>query len=71
MTKAEAIKLCEKYGVDISVHSCVIVTANGNIYLSQNIDPKDNSERFDLKTEDVEFKEIKPETVNLKKERKK
>ena len=71
MTRLEAIKLCEKYGVNIPVHSCVIVTANGNIYLSNNIDPKDNSERFDLKTEDIEFEEIKPETVHLKKERKK
>jgi len=71
MNRAEAIKLCEKYGVNIPVHSCVIVTANGNIYLSNNIDPNDNSERFDLKTEDVEFQEIKPETVTTKKERKK
>lgn len=71
MTKQEAINLCEKYGVNIPVHSCVIVTANGNIYLSHNIDPNDNSERFDLKTDYVEFEEIKPETVHIKKERKK
>lgn len=69
--RTEAIKLCEKYGVNIPVHSCVIVTGNGNIYLSDNIDPKDNSERFDLKTEDAVFEEIKPETVHIKKERKK
>jgi hypothetical protein len=71
MNRSEAIKLCEKFGVNIPEHSCVIVTANGNIYLSNNIDPKDNSERFDLKTEDIEFEEIKPETVTTKKERKK
>lgn len=71
MTKAEAIKLCEKFGVNHSEHSCVIVTESGNIYLSENIDPKDNSERFYLKVETDEYEEIKPETVNLKKERKK
>lgn len=71
MTKAEAIKLCEKFGVNYSEHSCVIVTETGNIYLSENIDPKDNSECFYLKVETDDFEEIKPETVTTKKERKK
>ena len=71
MDKAQAIKLCEKFGVKHSELSCVIVTENGNIYTSENIDPKDNSERFYLKVEADDFEEIKPETVNLKKERKK
>jgi hypothetical protein len=71
VNKEQAIKLCEKFGVNTSEHSCIIITESGNIYLSENIDPKDNSERFYLNVEAEEFEEIKPETVNIKKERKK
>jgi hypothetical protein len=46
MTKADAIKLCEKYGVNHSVHPRLIVTANQNIYLTGEVDPVDVSEKI-------------------------
>lgn len=70
----EAIKLCEKFGVNISEHPHVIVTANGNIYTSLNIDPKDTSKQFNLKLEVKEIKQPEiqePVVVEQKKQRKK
>lgn len=70
----EAIKLCEKFGVNISEHSHVIVTANGNIYTSLNIDPKDTSKQFNLKVQIKEIEQPKIEAevvVEPKKQRKK
>ena len=42
----EAKDLCETFGVNSSEYPQIVVTANGNIYLDGNIDPKDTSERF-------------------------
>lgn len=68
----EAEQLCEKYGVDYSVHPQIVVTANGNIYLTGNIDPKDDSEKFYLHTEDVVLNEVTDvETVEVKPKKKK
>lgn len=58
----EAIKLCEKFGVNISEHSHVIVTGNGNIYTSLNIDPKDTSKQFNVK---MDLKEIKEPVLEI------
>jgi MoaA/NifB/PqqE/SkfB family radical SAM enzyme len=70
----EAIKLCEKFGVNISEHSHVIVTATGNIYTSLNIDPKDTSKQFNVKMQIKEIEQPKIENevvVETKKQRKK
>lgn len=61
----EAIKLCEKFGVNISEHSHVIVTGNGNIYTSINIDPKDTSKQFNVK---MDLKEIKEPVLEITQE---
>lgn len=72
---SEAIKLCEKFGVNISEHSHVIVTENGNIYTSLNIDPKDTSKQFNLKVQIKEIEQPKIEepkvVVETTKQRKK
>lgn len=47
--REEALELCKKYEVDISKHNIVIITENNNIYLSDNIDPKDIGNTFYLK----------------------
>jgi MoaA/NifB/PqqE/SkfB family radical SAM enzyme len=68
----EAIKLCEKFGVNISEHSHVIVTGNGNIYTSLNIDPKDTSKQFNVKMQIKEIEQpVIEEVVETKKPRKK
>lgn len=46
MTREEALKLCEVYGVVPDQNT--IVTANGNVYTDGNVDPKDTSERVNL-----------------------
>lgn len=59
-TKEEALLIAQKY-VNIDVHSVVIVTGNGNVYISENIDPADTSEKFYLKGGKEELtEEIKP-----------
>lgn len=72
---SEAIKLCEKFGVNISEHSHVIVTGNGNIYTSLNIDPKDTSKQFNVKMQIKEIEQPKIQesevVVETKKQRKK
>lgn len=60
MNRAEAIKLCEKYRVDYSVHPHIVVTANGNIYLTGKVDPADKSEQIKLNGENKET-ELSPE----------
>lgn len=54
MTKAEAIKLCEMFGVNYSEHPNIIVTETGNIYPNGVIDPADKGERFELNKEENE-----------------
>lgn len=40
----EAAELCAKYQVEFT--GACIVTANGNIYLTGNVDPNDKSDQF-------------------------
>jgi hypothetical protein len=62
-SKDEAKEYCSKYGIVLSAHKSVIVTANGSIYLdTEKVDPSDTSERFVLKGKE-EVKEIKVEEV--------
>lgn len=68
-TNKEAELLCEKFGVKISEHPHAVVTANGNVYLTDNVDPKDTSERFYMNTEDVNA-EIIEEIEQPKKKKK-
>jgi hypothetical protein len=71
----EAKALCLKYDIKLSEHKTVIVTGNNSIYLSDNIDPKDTSEKFFLKGGTIsiaeekaeESKEIKEEPKTKKK----
>lgn len=49
----EAKELCAKYGIKFSEHDTVIVTGNNSIYLSDNIDPNDKSEKFYLKGQTI------------------
>ncbi len=71
----EAKELCVRYDIKLSEHKTVIVTGNNSIYLSDNIDPKDTSEKFYLKggtiSIEAEKKEkaepIKQETVKQEK----
>lgn len=60
-TKEEALALCKKYEVSLKDQDTVIVTGNGNIYLSDNIDPKDQGEVFYLKGKTVSVYQT-PET---------
>lgn len=63
----EAKELCARYGVKLSEHKTVIVTGNNSIYLSDNIDPNDTSEKFFLKGGTISIeaeKEKKEETKN-------
>jgi hypothetical protein len=55
----EAKEYCLKYGIVLSNHKTVIVTANRSIYLdTDNVDPADSPVRFVLKgTEKIEVKE--------------
>lgn len=57
-TKVEALALCKKYEVNLKDHDTVIVTGNGNIYLSDNIDPKDLGEVFYLKGKTISIDQI-------------
>lgn len=63
MNRAEAIKLCEKYRVDHSVHPHIVVTANGNIYLTGKVDPADKSEQIKLNGEQTEQENNAPEPI--------
>lgn len=54
MTRAEAIKLCEVFGVNYSEHPNIVVTENGNVYTNGVIDPADKGERFELNKEEIE-----------------
>jgi hypothetical protein len=45
----EAKILCSRYGIKLSDHRTVIVTANNSIYLSDTVDLEDDSEKFILK----------------------
>lgn len=56
-SREEALELCKKYEVDINKHNIVIVTENNNIYLSDNIDPKDIGKVFCLKGGPEEIQE--------------
>lgn len=47
--KEQALELCAKFGIKLAEHKTVIVTGNNSIYLSDNIDPADTSEKFFLK----------------------
>jgi hypothetical protein len=58
----EAKELCAKYGVKLSDHKTVIVTANNSIYLSDNIDPADTSEKFYLKGGTISIKAEKEDS---------
>ena len=51
MNKEEAIKLCERYKVNLALYPNTIVTANGNIYTSGKVDPKDTSEQIKCSVE--------------------
>ena len=46
MTLKEAIKLAKVYGVNPTEHPNAVVTETGNVYLSDNVDPKETGERF-------------------------
>jgi hypothetical protein len=48
-SREEALELCKKFDVKLAEHKTVIVTGNNSIYLSDNIDPKDTSQKFYLK----------------------
>ncbi len=48
-SREEALELCKKFDVKLADHKTVIVTGNNSIYLSDNIDPKDTSQKFYLK----------------------
>lgn len=48
-SKDEALELCKKFEIKLADHKTVIVTGNNSIYLSDNIDPNDTSEKFYLK----------------------
>ena len=45
----QAKELCVRFDIKLSEHDTVIVTGNNSIYLSDNIDPADTSEKFFLK----------------------
>ncbi len=68
----EAKELCAKYGVKLSEHKTVIVTGNNSIYLSDNIDPSDTSEKFFLKggTISIEAEKDKKEEIKSKNSKK-
>lgn len=59
-TKEEALALCKKYEVNLKDNDTVIVTGNGNIYLSDNIDPKDKGEVFYLKGKTISIEPQNP-----------
>lgn len=56
--KYEALALCKKFEINLKDHDTVIVTSNGNIYLSDNIDPKDPGQKFYLKGNTVSIEEV-------------
>ena len=65
----EAKELCKKFGINLKDHKTVIVTENNNIYLSDNIDPKDIGKVFRLKGETITVEEVvKPSKKDKKEE---
>ena len=40
-THEEAKELCKVFGINPLEHPDMVVTATGNIYLTDNVDPKD------------------------------
>jgi hypothetical protein len=67
----EAKALCLKYDIKLSEHKTVIVTGNNSIYLSDNIDPKDTSEKFFLKGGTISVEKIEESKEEIKEEVKK
>lgn len=73
-SQKEAELLCEKFGVNPSEHPHLVVTANGNIYTTGNVDPKDTSEKFtfvakeEQTVEEVADSETKAEKKGRKKQ---
>lgn len=55
----EAKELCVKYDIKLSEHKTVIVTGNNSIYLSDNVDPADTSEKFFLKGGTISIEAVK------------
>ena len=53
-SQEEAIELAAKYQVSVDEFPNAVVTANSNIYTTDRVDPKDDSEKFYLKVEQVE-----------------
>ncbi len=66
----EAKELCVRYDIKLSEHKTVIVTGNNSIYLSDNIDPKDTSEKFYLKGGTISIEEEKKEKAETVKKEK-
>lgn len=69
----EAELLCEKFGVNPSEHPHLVVTANGNIYTTGKVDPKDTSDQFVFTgvEEQPEVEAADTETKTTKRGRKK
>jgi hypothetical protein len=64
----QAKEFCALYGVKLSDHKTVIVTGNNSIYLSDNIDPSDTSEKFFLKGGTISIEAEKKEKSKAPKE---
>ena len=60
-TQQQALELAKVYGVNPSEHPSAVVTENGNVYLTDNIDPKDTGKRFYLNIEEAEAEVIEDE----------
>lgn len=65
----EAKALCIKFDIKLADHKTVIVTGNNSIYLSDNIDPSDTSEKFYLKGGTLSI-EAEKKTEEVKKPKK-
>jgi len=57
-THKEAVEHAKMFGVNSSEHPSAVVTESGNVYLTDNVDPKDNGKKFYLNTEEVESEDV-------------
>lgn len=56
-THEEAKELCKVFGINPLEHPDMVVTATGNIYLTDNVDPKDLGKQFKFNEEPEKEKE--------------